>query len=214
MPSPVLVTALALVALLAANYWNHRPAIWFAKPLASSGFVAVALAAGGLAKVAQGDPYAMALMAGLALSWLGDVLLIPEGRPAVFRAGIFAFLLGHVAYGLAFISLGLDPVGGLVGGLVLVVPAFWVLRKLGPHVPRELLFAVRAYVVVISAMLLCAAATVVQGGNPQILLGAALFYVSDLAVARDRFIAPGFTNAAWGLPLYYGAQVILAQTLA
>ena len=32
-------------------------------------------------------------------------------------------------------------------------------------------------------------------------------------VARDRFIAPGFANAAWGLPLYYGAQLVLALTL-
>jgi hypothetical protein len=46
-----------------------------------------------------------------------------------------------------------------------------------------------------------------------ILLGAGLFYVSDLAVARDRFIAPGFANAAWGLPLYYGGQLVLALTL-
>ena len=39
-----------------------------------------------------------------------------------------------------------------------------------------------------------------------------LFCLSDLAVTRDRFIARSFWNGAWGLPLYYGAQVLLATT--
>jgi hypothetical protein len=29
-------------------------------------------------------------------------------------------------------------------------------------------------------------------------------------VARDRFVAPGFVNRAWGLPLYFGAQLLFA----
>jgi hypothetical protein len=50
-------------------------------------------------------------------------------------------------------------------------------------------------------------------GNAWITVGAVMFYLSDLAVARDRFVAPGFTNRVWGLPLYYGAQLILALTV-
>ena len=141
-------------------------------------------------------------------------LLIPENRPGIFRAGIFAFLLGHVAYLAAFLSLGLDPAWAVITGALLCLPAVGVLRVLGPRVPSELTVAVRSYVLVISAMLLCAAGAVGGGANPNLLLGAALFYVSDLAVARDRFLAPGFSNAAWGLPLYYAAQLLLARTLA
>jgi hypothetical protein len=63
-------------------------------------------------------------------------------------------------------------------------------------------------------MVVCAAGAVARGGDPAMLLGAGLFSVSDLAVARDRFVSPGFANAAWGLPLYYGAQLVLAGTLA
>lgn len=209
----VALTVLALIALLFAQFFNQRLAIWIAKPLASAGFVGVGIAAGGLGPVAQGDLYATGLLAGLVLSWWGDVLLIPQDRPLVFRAGIFVFLLGHVAYVLAFASLGLDLAAAGLAALVLLVIAIGVLRRLGPVVPRALLFPVRAYVLVISTMLLCAVGAVAQGGNPGIALGAAMFYVSDLAVARDRFIASGFVNAAWGLPLYYGGQLVLAGTL-
>jgi hypothetical protein len=33
-------------------------------------------------------------------------------------------------------------------------------------------------------------------------------------VARDRFLRHEFLNRAWGLPLYYGAQLLLASTPA
>jgi len=211
----VLLTILAVVALLVANYRNSQPGIWLTKPLASTGFIAVALSAHAGASAGETDSlYAPALIVGLALCWLGDVLLIPADRPKIFRGGIFAFLLGHVAYLVAFMSLGLDPLWSAIAGALLCLPAVWVLSLLGPRVPAELTLAVRAYIVVISAMLLCAAGAVAGGANPGLLIGAALFYVSDLAVARDRFLTPSFSNAAWGLPLYYGAQLILAQTLA
>jgi hypothetical protein len=33
-------------------------------------------------------------------------------------------------------------------------------------------------------------------------------------VARDRFVRHEFRNRAWGLPLYYGAQLMIAATPA
>ena len=66
-----------------------------------------------------------------------------------------------------------------------------------------------AYVVAITAMVIGAIAL----GNPRFLAGAALFFASDLAVARDKFVAPGFTNRAWGLPAYYAGQLLIAWSL-
>jgi hypothetical protein len=43
-----------------------------------------------------------------------------------------------------------------------------------------------------------------------VMTAAVAFYLSDVSVARDRFVAPGFGNRIWGLPLYYGAQVLFA----
>ena len=72
---------------------------------------------------------------------------------------------------------------------------------------------VLAYVAVISSMVLLAAGTVGADARPAILIGAVAFYVSDLAVARHRFVAKTFWNKTWGLPLYYGAQLVLASTV-
>ena len=36
------------------------------------------------------------------------------------------------------------------------------------------------------------------------------FYLSDLGVARQRFVSPGLINRFVGLPLYYGAQLLFA----
>jgi hypothetical protein len=45
-------------------------------------------------------------------------------------------------------------------------------------------------------------------------VGALAFAASDVSVARDRFVRPEFVNRAWGLPLYYAAQLLLATTPA
>ena len=52
----------------------------------------------------------------------------------------------------------------------------------------------------------------VAGGPWQVAVGALAFTASDVAVARDRFVKNGFQNRAWGLPLYYGAQLLIAAT--
>ena len=210
----VVLTSLAVAGLLLAQRDDHRLGVLVAKPLASTGFVAVGLSAGAVERIANGDLYAAGLLAGLVLSWWGDVLLIPRERPAAFRFGLFAFLLGHVAYLLAFASRGLDPVTVAGGAVVVALPGLGVLRWLRPHLPDGMRIPVRAYVAVISTMLVFAFATVSEQPNTLILAGAAMFYLSDLAVARDRFVAPGFANSAWGLPLYYAGQLALALTLA
>ena len=69
---------------------------------------------------------------------------------------------------------------------------------------------VLAYMVVISTMVALAVGTVVAHGNAWIVVGAVGFYLSDLSVARDRFVARGWVNRVWGLPLYFGAQLVLA----
>jgi hypothetical protein len=47
-----------------------------------------------------------------------------------------------------------------------------------------------------------------------VVVGALAFTASDVSVARDRFVQPAFHNRAWGLPLYFGAQLLLAMTPA
>jgi len=202
-----IATLVCLAALLAAEQLGSRIGVSIAKPLASLGFVAAAIAAGAL-----GSTYGQWILAGLVLSWFGDVFLIPRDAPRVFLAGVLSFLLGHVAYTIAFALRGLDAAGALLALLVLLAPVALVLRWLVPHVEAQMRAPVFVYVAVISAMVICAAGAVAAGGSAAILLGALMFYVSDLAVARERFVTHSRHNALWGLPLYYGAQLVLAST--
>jgi uncharacterized membrane protein YhhN len=201
-------TAAAVAALLAAERLGSRPGVWLAKPLASTGFVALALARG-----APDTRYGRWVLAALALGWLGDVLLIPKGAKRSFAAGLASFLLGHLAFVVAFLVRGTSGpwlAGGAAAAAALAVP---VLRWLSPHVPASLRKAVLAYVAVISAMVATAAGAFGAGAGGLLLAGALAFFASDLAVARERFVERSFANKLWGLPLYYGAQLLLASTV-
>jgi uncharacterized membrane protein YhhN len=201
-------TGLAVVALLFSERMGSRAGVWLAKPLASTAFLAVALAADALV-----TSYGRAILFGLALSWLGDVLLIPRGSPKMFLAGVGSFLLGHVAYAIAFVARGIDTGAALVAAVIVVALAVLVLRWLSPHVSTDMKLAVPAYVLVISVMVIAAVGTYTRLGNAWIPLGAIGFYLSDLSVARDRFVVEEFMNRIWGLPLYYAAQVVLAWSV-
>jgi len=202
-----LVTIAATAALLAAERAGWQPGVWVAKPIAAAGFVGAAWANGAL-----DTPYGSWILLGLVLSLIGDVFLIPKERPRAFLIGLVAFLLGHVAYTIAFAVRGLDVPTMAVAMVAVLALGLMALRYLLPHVSASMRRPVLAYVVVISGMLACAAATVGHAGMPAIFAGAFAFYLSDLAVARQRFVAKSFWNKAWGLPLYFGAQLILAWT--
>ena len=49
--------------------------------------------------------------------------------------------------------------------------------------------------------------------SPSLLVAALLFAVSDVLVARQRFVSPGIANRLVGLPLYYAAQVLFAMSV-
>jgi methenyltetrahydromethanopterin cyclohydrolase len=47
-----------------------------------------------------------------------------------------------------------------------------------------------------------------------LLAGVVLLGVSDIAVARERFVSPGIRHKLWGLPVYYAGMVLVALSLA
>lgn len=201
--------------LLAALVWNERDrrtAVVLPLKLAlSSLFVLLA------ALLPHPLPaYAWPVLYGLVLGLIGDVCLaLPQ--PAAFRIGLLAFLLGHLAYVNAFAGL-VRPVHWINPGFMLLVAAgVWIFWWLRGRVGR-LKWAVIAYIVAISLMLAGAWAvwfrsSLKPGLGWAILLGALCFYLSDLCVARDRFVKKEFANRLVGLPLYYAGQFLLAWTV-
>ncbi len=180
------------------------------KPVASLAFVGAGLAAGLL-----DSPMGTALFAGLVLSALGDIFLIPRSDRFLL-AGVGAFALGHIAYSWAFLTGGVrfgleaaSAAGATLGaGLIFLRP---MRGKMG-----AMAAPVAIYVLIISAMVGLSVGHHVAIGAPQSLqlaIGAAAFAASDLSVARDRFDGRAFINRAWGLPLYYGAQLLIATAV-
>ena len=202
------ITALGgvVVVLLVAAEASETRARLVAKPAASTCFLAVALALG-----ATDTWYGTWVLVALALSAVGDVALLGTSSPA-FLGGLVSFLLGHLAYGVAFVARGIDAVPTVVAVVALAVPFAVLLRWLLPHA-GSMRVPVTVYALVISLMVAGAVGTVAGEGDARIAIAAAAFYVSDLAVARNRFVAPGPANRVWGLPLYYGAQFLFAWTV-
>jgi uncharacterized membrane protein YhhN len=199
-------TAAAVGGLLAAERRGAPAGVWLAKPLASTGFVALALSLG-----ATDGEYGRWVLAALVFGWLGDVLLIAR---RTFTAGLVSFLVGHLAFAAAFLARGVSWPWLAAGAAAAGAGAWIALRWLGPHVPAALVLPVRAYVVVITAMVAAAVGAFGAGGGLALLAGAVGFFASDLSVARESFVAPSFTNKLWGLPLYYASQLLLASTVA
>jgi uncharacterized membrane protein YhhN len=205
--APILLCAMAVLGLLWAEWRGSRTAMWLTKPVASLAFMWAGLQAG-----ATESGYGLLILLGLGLCLLGDLLLIPLGRPAVFRAGVLAFLSGHLAYSAAFLTRPIHPLGLAVGAAALAICLGVVLRWLSASMPKDMVLSVRAYMLVIGIMSALACGVTAAGGPWSVALGALAFTASDISVARDRFVRHEFANRAWGLPLYYAAQLLIAST--
>ena len=208
MITAILTTAAVSVIAMLASEIRFPRAQWLFKPLASLCFIALALVAG-----APASAYGSWLLAGLICCLAGDILLIPRGDRS-FLAGLASFLLGHLLYAGAFLQLPLNLPALLMGMLPVLVLGVLSLRWLWPHLPPAMQLPVLAYVGVICCMLLMAGSTWGAAPGLLILIGAWGFALSDISVARNQFVRPGRGNRLWGIPLYFGAQLLLAWTPA
>jgi uncharacterized membrane protein YhhN len=206
---PALTCAFSVALLLVAERRGSQRGIWIWKSLAAASFLTAAWIWG-----APASTYGRWIGLGLALSACGDVLLIPRKVGPWLTLGIFAFLTGHLAYAAAFLSLP-QATWALVPAALGCALLIWrVDRWLAPHLEQGFLWPVRCYFAAIGAMAVLALGAVGAGAPLSAGLGALGFMASDLSVARERFVAKGFENAAWGLPLYFGSQLLLAWSSA
>ncbi len=204
---PWLVLIAVAVAALLFCEWRFRPGIWIAKPVASTGFVALAASLGAIE-----TSYGQLVLLALVLGWFGDVFLISTARK-FFLAGLVAFLASHLAFALAFWVSGVSWLPILAASLALLLVGWKIGWPLVEKASNSLRGPARAYLLVISVMVALAAGTIPRSGL-LLIFGAIAFYLSDLAVARQRFVGPSLINKLVGLPLYYLAQVTFALSVA
>jgi uncharacterized membrane protein YhhN len=204
----VAATAIAVVALLLSEQSRASARRAVAKPLASAGFVVAAWHAG-----ATDSTYGRIVFGGLVLAALGDVLLLPRGR-RFFVAGLVSFLLAHVAFCAAFVQRGVSPAAALIAAMPLAALAGVIWRWLVTRVPSRLVWPIAAYTTAITAMVALAVGTTWPRPAWPLLAGVFAFYISDLSVARDKFVVEELNNKLWGLPLYYAGQLLIAASVA
>ncbi len=156
------------------------------------------------------------LFIGLIFCLMGDVCLaLPQGK--AFRGGLVAFLVGHVFYIFSFLSLTSTFHWISIGPFIIFVMSAFIFFWLRPHL-GSMLLPVLLYILVITVMASGAWAvfrnsSFQMSGRTLILVGSLCFYVSDVFVARNKFIKEEYRNRLLGLPLYYAAQFLLAFSI-
>lgn len=204
----ILPGAVALVDWYAVARDDRRTETW-AKPLVLVSVIAVALLLGA-GDSAAGRWLVVALFFGL----LGDIALLGDSLSR-FRAGVYAFLVGHLAYLVCFGVLGLPRPGWAWAGLAALAVALVLTRGVVPATHRlggaAVSVPVAVYSLVIGAMLVSAWFT----GEPWVALGATVFVTSDTILAVDRFVRP-VRHARLALMLTYqvGQALIVVGVLA
>ena len=211
------VLAVLLAALyIRVNQYGAPPVKLLLKTLASLAFVCLGL----LGAARAGGAYAWLTWIGLILGAAGDVLLQfmdcrPKDRESFFRAGLGAFLIGHVFYIVAFALLGRVTGWAVLLAAVLFAALFLLqfparMDLKGQKVP------VYAYAAVISVMTAFAVLSFGAGARGALVgLGGILFLVSD-AILALIFFSPIREKAlpTWNLITYYAAQILLAISIA
>ena len=167
---------------------------------ASTGFVLVRVLRGGMDTLPG-----KLLLAGLIGCWWGDYL-----GPVNFLGSVIAFGLAHLLFIGAFAAIGIErsrlTPAAVVAAVAGVLIGWWLL----PHVPVGERPMIVGYMVVISAMVVLAWGMRDDPARGILVAATVIFYVSDIFVARWRFVSPGPENAWLCYPLYYAACLLFA----
>jgi len=159
---------------------------------------------------------------GIIFSLAGDVFLLFIDR--FFMFGLVAFLIAHIAY---LVGFNTPPPQGLDGwsfgvAIVIGISALRLLRRIVAGVrdtqPR-LVGPVVVYSTVITLMLLSALLTLFRPEwmtTPALLVsaGAFLFFLSDIVLAWNRFLAPIKHGRLLNIGLYHLAQISIVAGAA
>lgn len=209
MISWVLLCAVGLAVCLLGEWRGRIVERGVGKLVASLAFVGAGVDAG----LPEGVVGGAWLLAALVLSFVGDMVLLSNVRRWLL-AGMIAFLLAHLAFIGFFLALGVAG-GGVAAGLAgMGALLVWVWPRLAPHT-GSLKVPVALYMLAISGMVAAAAgATADAPGRRGLLAAAVLFALSDLFVARQRFVQAEPRNRFIGLPLYYAAQLLFVASMS
>ena len=211
------LTLIAAALFIREEYRGQSRKNVFLKLLAGLGFLGIGI----INLIERGNmDYGWFLLVGLGLGMVGDVLLAyqmvsTKHSVKFFLGGLFSFLLGHVAYILAFLSIAQIPGWTVLIVIAMAVGVYLLIQQMGCRLGRMKL-PVLAYIAVISTMIVSSlfVASGVDIFGAMIVSGAVLFFISDYILCLLLF---GENKKPWyrliNLSSYYVAQIILAFSI-
>lgn len=155
---------------------------------------------------------------GIILSLVGDVLLMIS-LERFFMLGLVAFLLAHLTYIIGFnIPVPAINFFGIVFAVMIGLGGARVIRRILDRLPAtgqgKMRLPIIIYSAVISVMLLSAMMKLVDiswSANAAALVGvgAFLFYLSDIILAWNKFVAPIQHGRIYNIAAYHLGQIAL-----
>jgi uncharacterized membrane protein YhhN len=161
---------------------------------------------------------------GILLSLVGDVLLMIS-LDRLFLAGLVAFLFAQVAYIIGFnIPVPEMNFFGIVFAVMIGIGSARVIRRILDPLPARgqgrMRLPIIIYSTVISVMLLSAMLKLVDiswdaGAALLVSVGAFLFYISDIILAWNKFVAPIRHGRIYNIAAYHLGQIgLIAGVIA
>ena len=143
------------------------------------------------------EPVLLTVVLALFFSWLGDVLLIPDGVKW-FTAGGISFMVSHFFYMITY--AGMTDISKVYRPALIILPLIFavatviIFRKLQPYLPKALFWPMLLYLLINGGM--NCFAWFRSMSSPGIAanitaIGALLFYISDTALFFVRFNKDG-----------------------
>jgi len=200
----VLLAVLTALGVVGALLSQHLHLSGYSRPmliLASTSFALIAL----IAFINRKSSYGLGVLIALILCWFGDFL-----GPYNFRAGLIAFLLAHLSFIAAFWFHGIDKTKCLPVLVIFLFLSSGIFYWIFPFIPKEEQIFAISYTLVITVMVVLAGGTRFGASGTLIFIAAVLFYISDIFVARWKFVNPSSINAFFCYPLYYTSCVLFA----
>ena len=201
----------AVLFLILAEFRHNRKQIYFIKPLST--LLVILMAIFSFLQPNHNITFSIIVLIGLLFCLGGDVALMFQENQKAFRSGLVLFLMGHVAYIFAFsLSSTITTLDIFTTLLLLSIGiGFYQLIKANLGKMR---ISVILYMVIISLMVNRAIAvgtnqSIANTQSVMIIVGAILFYVSDIILAANRFWKPWRCNRI-SLAFYYAGQMLIA----
>ena len=139
------------------------------------------------------EPIKITVVLALIFSWIGDILLIPDGIKW-FTAGGISFMISHFFFVLSYMQdvnfFKINPIVVAVLGIFFFTVVFFIFRRLKPLLPKALFYPMYLYLLINGAMNCFAIFRYLSNKDLAgiiTVIGAALFFVSDCSLFFVRF---------------------------